>query len=127
MTALMGGARIVSQASDELAKSLAEAVRAVIRELDQSAPIREPPEPSVAAPKWLDEVPDVLTVEDAAEVLRIGRNAAYELVRTGDLFAVRTGGRSLRVPKAALVAYLGGVDWQEAVRRHVDQMLADSG
>lgn len=72
----------------------------------------------MAAPKWLDEVPGVLTVENGPEVLRFGRSAACEVVRTGGLFAVRTGGgRSLRVPEATLVAYLGGGDWQEAVRR----------
>jgi excisionase family DNA binding protein len=38
-----------------------------------------------------------LTVEEAARELRIGRSAAYEAVRRGQLPAVRIG-RSLRVP-----------------------------
>jgi excisionase family DNA binding protein len=62
----------------------------------------------VRQPVSLDDLPDVLTVEEAAAVLRIGRGAAYELARqwraTGgrDGLPVVTLGRSLRVPRAAL-------------------------
>lgn len=55
----------------------------------------------------LAEAPDVLTVAEAAQLLRIGRNQAYELINRGDLYAARIG-RSIRVPKATLVAYLEG-------------------
>lgn len=48
----------------------------------------------------------VLTVEEAAKVLRIGRSAAYEAARRGELPSVRIG-RSLRVPRAALDRLLG--------------------
>jgi excisionase family DNA binding protein len=54
----------------------------------------------------LDEAPDVLTVPEVAALLRCGRNQAYQLVRRGDLYAARVG-RGLRVPKSALLAYLG--------------------
>lgn len=53
-------------------------------------------------------LPVVLTVEEAARVLRIGRGAAYELARqwreTGGHHGlpVVTLGRSLRVPREAL-------------------------
>ena len=50
--------------------------------------------------------PAVLTVEEAAEVLRIGRTAAYEAARRGDLPTVRIG-RSLRVPRRQLDLMLG--------------------
>ena len=56
----------------------------------------------------LDELPEVLTVEEAAAVLRIGRGAAYELARQWRVTNGREGlpvvtlGRSLRVPRAAL-------------------------
>ncbi|MDQ3342189.1 MAG: helix-turn-helix domain-containing protein [Actinomycetota bacterium] len=53
----------------------------------------------------LDDAPDVLTVEQVAAVLSIGRNQAYEAVRRGDIYAVRLG-RSLRVPKAAVLRLL---------------------
>lgn len=50
----------------------------------------------------LAEAPDFLTIEEAAALLRIGRTAAYEATRRGELVAIRIG-RRLRVPKAALV------------------------
>lgn len=112
------------QASDDLAKGLADAIRAIICELSESAS-REASLPPIDVPEWLDDLPDVLTIDDVARVLRIGQGGAYELVRAGDLFAVRIG-RSLRVPKPALVAYLGGIDWQATVRQRVDRMLSES-
>ena len=56
-------------------------------------------------PPRLEDAPDVLTVPEAGAVLRIGRNAAYDAVRNGELYAVRVG-RSLRVPKAAVLRML---------------------
>ena len=59
-------------------------------------------------PSSLDELPEVLTVEEAAAVLRIGRGAAYDLARIFRATNGREGlpvitlGRSLRVPRAAL-------------------------
>lgn len=47
------------------------------------------------------EPPLVLTIEEAAKLLRIGRSAAYEAARRGELPAVRIG-RTLRVPRHAL-------------------------
>jgi excisionase family DNA binding protein len=65
----------------------------------------------------LDELPEVLTVEEAATVLRIGRGAAYELARQWRESGGRHGlpvvtlGRSLRVPREALRQLLDlGVD-----------------
>lgn len=52
----------------------------------------------------------VLTVEELAAELRIGRNAAYRLVTTERaIFAVRIG-RSIRIPRVALERYLAGED-----------------
>jgi excisionase family DNA binding protein len=76
------------------------------------------------------ELPEVLTVEEAAAILRIGRGAAYELARRyresggAEGLPVVSLGRSLRVPRAALERLLavGGVavlDEREPVRgRH---------
>jgi excisionase family DNA binding protein len=52
------------------------------------------------------DLPLVLTVEETAEALRIGRSAAYEGIRTGQIPAVRIG-RNLRVPRHALEQLLG--------------------
>ncbi|MGH9249584.1 MAG: helix-turn-helix domain-containing protein [Acidimicrobiales bacterium] len=71
----------------------------------------------VRQPPSLDELPDVLTVEEAAGVLRIGRGAAFELARQWRESGGRLGlpvvtlGRSLRVPRDALRQLLElGVD-----------------
>jgi hypothetical protein len=58
------------------------------------------------------ELPEVLTIEEAAKVLRIGRGAAYTLARRYRATRGRQGlpvvefGRSLRVPRRALEAIL---------------------
>ena len=61
----------------------------------------------------LDGLPDFLTIEEAAKVLRIGRGQAYELARiwraTGGVQClpnVEFGSKTKRVPKTALLAYL---------------------
>lgn len=60
----------------------------------------------------LDDLPEVLTVEEAASVLRISRGAAYELARQWRESDGRHGlpvvtlGRSLRVPRHALQRFL---------------------
>ena len=62
---------------------------------------------SSRAPRTLDEFGDVLTVEEAALVLRISRASAYELARRwrsqnpSGLPVIQLG-RFLRVPKSAL-------------------------
>jgi excisionase family DNA binding protein len=55
---------------------------------------------SIAAP-----VPLVLTVEQAAERLGIGRTVMYALVSSGAIESVQIG-RLLRVPADALVTFL---------------------
>jgi excisionase family DNA binding protein len=47
----------------------------------------------------------VYSIEEAAKLLKIGRNSAYEAAKTGDLPTVRIG-RLLRVPKVALDRFL---------------------
>ena len=52
-----------------------------------------------------NELPLALTVTEAGQVLRVGRNVAYELVRSGQLRSVR-GGKNIRIPRDALAEYL---------------------
>lgn len=52
-----------------------------------------------------DKLPDILTVEEVARYLRVGRNSAYDLAKQ-NLNAVRVGPRRLLVSKAALGAFL---------------------
>jgi excisionase family DNA binding protein len=59
-------------------------------------------------------LPEVLTVEEAAEALRISRNTAYALARLWRETDGQKGlpvielGRSLRVPRAGLARLLEG-------------------
>ena len=53
----------------------------------------------------LATLPEVLTVCEAAAILRVGRNQLYQAVARGQLGAVRIG-RSIRIPKQALLDLL---------------------
>jgi excisionase family DNA binding protein len=50
-------------------------------------------------------LPEVLTAREAAAILRVGRNQLYQAVARGEVGAVRIG-RSIRIPKHALLALL---------------------
>ena len=60
----------------------------------------------------LEQLPEVMTVEEAAAFLRIGRSAAYELCRQWRATGGRAGlpvltlGRTLRVPRAGIARML---------------------
>ena len=56
-------------------------------------------------PNVLDNYSDVLTVLELAAVLRIGKNAAYALVRDGAVSSVRIG-RKYLIPKNRILAFL---------------------
>lgn len=62
-----------------------------------------------------DRIPAIMTVPEAARFLKIGRTAAYEAIRTGQLPALRLG-RKLRVSRAAVQQAL-------LVRTHGDHRL----
>ena len=53
----------------------------------------------------LATLPEVLTVREAAAILRVGRNQLYQAVGRGEVGAVRIG-RSIRIPKQALLDLL---------------------
>ena len=53
------------------------------------------------------QLPLILTVKEVAEVLGLGRNTVYELVRQGRIRSIRIG-RQIKVPKSALVEFLKG-------------------
>ena len=56
-------------------------------------------------PTSFDSLPLALRVEDLIPILNIGRNTAYELVRSGQIKSIRIG-RQLRIPKESVVAFL---------------------
>jgi excisionase family DNA binding protein len=53
----------------------------------------------------LATLPEVLTVREAAAILRVGRNQLYQAVGRGEVGAVRIG-CSIRIPKHALLDLL---------------------
>ena len=53
----------------------------------------------------LEDLPLTLTVEEASQILRVGRNTAYDLVRCGKLRSIKVG-KQIRIPKQALQDYL---------------------
>jgi excisionase family DNA binding protein len=63
----------------------------------------------------LEELPDLLTVAEVKQFLRIGKNAAYELLAAGRLRSIRVGRRRL-VPKAAVARFLE--NQEENLRPH---------
>ena len=55
----------------------------------------------------LHELPVTLRVGDLMPILGIGRNTAYELIRSGQIRSVRIG-RQIRIPRDALLEFLDG-------------------
>lgn len=61
------------------------------------------PTPKMSA---LANLPPTLSVEEAAEQLGIGREAAYQAVRSGQIPSLRIG-RRIRIPTPKLLEMLG--------------------
>lgn len=52
--------------------------------------------------QW-DTAPDILTVKEAAELLRVGKNRMYELIKTNGFPKLVLGiEKGIRIPKDAL-------------------------
>lgn len=58
-------------------------------------------------PLSFDDIPLVLTVGELMPILSVGRNAAYELVRSGQIKSTRIG-KHTRILKPDLLRFLGG-------------------
>ena len=52
-----------------------------------------------------DDLPLALRVEDLIPILGIGRNTAYELVRSRKIRSIKIG-RKIRIPRDAVADYL---------------------
>ena len=55
----------------------------------------------------LQDLPMTLRVEELMPILGIGRNTAYELIRSGQIRSIRIG-RQIRIPRDALLEFLNG-------------------
>lgn len=54
-----------------------------------------------------NDYPDVLSVNDVAALLQLGRNNAYKLVQSGKLKSVRIG-RTHKISKKSLIDFIEG-------------------
>lgn len=52
-----------------------------------------------------EQYDDILTIEEVAELLRIGMTQAYRIVRSGDLKGYKEG-KDWKIPKQALNEYV---------------------
>lgn len=52
-----------------------------------------------------EDYSDMITIEELCYMLRIGRNKAYELLRSGRIGAFRDG-RLWMIPKVAVIEYI---------------------
>lgn len=55
--------------------------------------------------KNLIDYPDVLSVEDLQNILRIGRSAAYSLLRENKIKTLKIGNRYI-IPKKSVIEFL---------------------
>lgn len=56
----------------------------------------------------LDSYNDVLTPDEARQILRIGRNSIYKLLAEGRIQAIRIG-RKYVIPKNSLVQFINSI------------------
>lgn len=61
----------------------------------------------------LDQYEAIITIEELQEILNIGRNTAYTLLKNGAIPALRVG-KKWKIPKDAVVYYLG--QWKKKIK-----------
>jgi len=52
-----------------------------------------------------NNIPDILTINNLQEILKIGRSTAYKLIGNNKIRYFRVG-NAIRIPKAALMEYV---------------------
>lgn len=85
--------------------SRADRIAALLAEL--AGLMAEQPQTELPQPRQLP-APVLLTVEEAAEQLRIGRTQAFHLIKTNQIQSVKIG-NSRRIPAAAIDDYLNSL------------------
>ena len=61
----------------------------------------------ITAYRSLADLPMLLRVADLMPLLDVGRNTAYELVRSGQIRSVKIG-REYRIPRESIAEFLSG-------------------
>lgn len=57
----------------------------------------------------LEGYPDILTPQEAMEILGIGKNLFYKLLKDGNIPAKRVGGKVWRIAKKDLISYISTI------------------
>ena len=52
-----------------------------------------------------DRYSDLMTMKELQAALQVGRNKAYQLIKSGDIRSIRIG-KSIRVPKRFVIDYI---------------------
>ena len=52
-----------------------------------------------------EQLPLVLSIDQLTEVLEIGKNCAYDLVRCGQIQSIRVGNK-IRIPKESVASFI---------------------
>lgn len=55
--------------------------------------------------RMLNKYKDILSVKDLCEILGIGKNTAYRLLKNGEIKSIRIGNK-YKIPKRYLLEYL---------------------
>jgi len=54
----------------------------------------------------LEEYDALLNIQELQQILNVGRNSAYELLKSGEIPAFRIG-KNWKIPKDAVIHYIG--------------------
>ena len=64
--------------------------------------------------RFIQNYPDVLEPEEVRHILGIGRNAVYDLLKSGKLKSLKIG-KLYRIPKAYLLGFIGAECYNDYV------------
>ena len=56
----------------------------------------------------LDKYKDVLSIDDLCEILHIGKNTAYNMLKSQQIPCRRIGNKKYIIPKEGVISYLNG-------------------
>jgi excisionase family DNA binding protein len=73
----------------------------------------------LGAGKAIDALPQVLTVEEVADLMRVDRKTAYAAIAEGDLPGVRRIGRCIRVSRDVFLRWLEQGETKHGRGRHI--------
>lgn len=58
----------------------------------------------------LENYPDILTIKDIMDILKVGRSLAYKLLQTGKIKSKRIGEKKYLISKIAVINYIKNLE-----------------